>query len=194
MLLELAGTAGTLLRVGDDLGVALVPIGAPTVAIVIEELAARGTTAVIGVGYAGGLGSGLRLGDLVICTEAVRDEGTSHHYLPADTPARPDPSLCALLQSHLPAARRGATWTTDAPYRETVEEVAAHGAAGVLTVEMEAAALFAAATVCGARAAAAFCVSDLLGAEPWEHAFTAADLDEALWRAFVGARATLQDE
>jgi purine-nucleoside phosphorylase len=63
---------------------------------------------------------------------------------------------------------RGPSWTTDAPYRETRREAATHRLEGVLTVEMEAAALFAAARQLGVQAAAVFVVADRLLVSGWE--------------------------
>jgi purine-nucleoside phosphorylase len=78
------------------------------------------------------------------------------------------------------AFQRGATWTIDAPYRETVDEVRHYRANGVLTVEMEAAALFAVATVRGVEAASAFVLSDLLGETEWMPDFGAPQLNAQL--------------
>ena len=79
-----------------------------------------------------------------------------------------------------PGFRRGATWTIDTPYRETIDEVRHYRAAGVLTVEMEAAAVFAVATVRGVSAASAFVVSDLLGETDWTPDFAAERLNDQL--------------
>ena len=84
---------------------------------------------------------------LVVATRAVRDKGTSYHYLPPEpTVASRSDVVEALLQEvnkvGLPVAA-GLVWTTDAPYRETMEQVDHHAAAGALAVEMQAASLFA---------------------------------------------------
>jgi uridine phosphorylase len=83
----------------------------------------------------------------VLLTSAVRDEGTSYHYLPAGADAVPDPDLTARYGAALETAglayTTGATVTTDAPYRTTPEEIRHHRARGARSVEMEAAALFA---------------------------------------------------
>jgi hypothetical protein len=86
--------------------------------------------------------------DLRRTSRALRDEGTSYHYLPGSTFAEaPDPSLLErieragrLLSEKL---HRGSTWTTDAPYRETEAAIARARDFGTLAVEMEAAALYA---------------------------------------------------
>jgi uridine phosphorylase len=147
------------------------PIGAPVTAMTVEELGSLGVTQFLILGIAGGLDPALSLGDLVLCTRAVRDEGTSHHYLPDSVYAYPDRKLTRSLQTIIEqlgiACAMGPTWTIDAPYRETLEEVRIYRNAGVLTVEMEASALFAAAKRRGAEAAAVFAVSDKLADEGW---------------------------
>jgi uridine phosphorylase len=86
-------------------------------------------------------------------TAAVRDEGTSYHYLPAGEEAVPSPQALAAIKRVLArqdmAYHSGKTWTTDAFYRETPKRVAARRAQGCITVEMEAAALFAVAAFRG---------------------------------------------
>jgi uridine phosphorylase len=176
-----------LIVLSSGLGFALLPIGAPMAAIIVEELAPLGTAAFIGIGAAGGIGDGLAPGDLVVCSSALRDEGTSHHYAPPERFALPDAALTARLRARLPAAAYGPTWTIDAPYQETAEEIACYQDEGILTVEMEAAALFTVARLRGVAAASAFCVSDVLHGEQWEPHFGAADVRQALWTLFEAA-------
>jgi uridine phosphorylase len=189
--LERAAAGSVLLRLTPDLGLARLPIGAPVAAIAVEELAARGTELFIGVGTAGALGERLAAGDLVVCSAALRDEGTSHHYAPTEQFAFPDPALTALLREVVPKAAYGPSWTTDAPYRETSEEIAKYRAEGILTVEMEASCLFTVARTVGVRAAAVFVVSDVLHGERWEPHFGSTDILEGLWILFEAAEACL---
>ena len=85
----------------------------------------------------------------ILIDRAVRDEGTSHHYLPPATFAEaPDSVLLTVAEQELLGLRgisvhRGPTWTTDAPYRETEAAIASARDLGALAVEMEAAALYA---------------------------------------------------
>nr|WP_294524093.1 hypothetical protein [uncultured Rhodopila sp.] len=79
---------------------------------------------------------------------ALRDEGTSYHYLPSDSEyAAADPVLLVIAETALTnvgdPVERGATWTTDAPYRETLHAIDAARAEGIWAVEMEAAARYA---------------------------------------------------
>ncbi|MGD0063625.1 MAG: nucleoside phosphorylase [Streptosporangiaceae bacterium] len=150
-------------------------IGAPAATEVLEELAALGTSAVVSVGTAGSLQRDLEPGDLVLCEAAIRDEGVSHHYLPAGRLApAPEPmtgALGAAMERAGLTFRTGVSWTIDTPYRETVAEARHYQAEGVLCVEMEAAALFAVAQVRGLQLASAFVISDSLAELVWNPRF-----------------------
>jgi uridine phosphorylase len=128
----------------------------------------------------------LPIGSTVLVEGAEREDGTSHHYLPMGEVVAADAELAARLERSLVARGaqpvRGRTWTIDAPYRETVGGVRRHREAGVLVVEMEAAAIFAVARVRGIRAALAVAVSDELF-DAWNPGFGHADYLAALLRA-----------
>ncbi len=132
------------------LGVVSCAVGGAFAVLVAEQLAEMGAGLVVSISSAGALVAGSRAGDLVVVGDALRDEGTSYHYLPPAplVAAGGDASataLSALRTLGLPG-RCARTWTTDAPYRETPTSVAAARAAGAEIVEMEAAALYAFAT------------------------------------------------
>jgi uridine phosphorylase len=163
-------------RAGAGVGVVVIPgPGAPFAAIVVEELAALGVRDFVIVGMAGSLQPELRVGSLVLCRQALRDEGTSHHYAPPAEFAEPSPQLTRQIRGALARSGRpyteGTTWTTDAPYRETVAEVRRYRRRGILTVEMEAAAVFCVARRLRRRAAALFVISDHLDESGWEPGF-----------------------
>ena len=151
-------------------------IGSPAAAVILEELAAWGVGRIVSVGTAGALQPHLRPGRVVLCTAAIRDEGTSHHYVPPERLATPAPALTDRLGACLRGAgldpAEGCSWTTDAPYRETAAEILRYREEGVLTVEMEAAALFSVAGHRGVEVASVLVVSDSL-AEVWEPHFHA---------------------
>lgn len=134
-------------------------IGAPAAVAQLEVLSSLGVRDFLSLGTAGGLGPEQAPGDVVVLTGAIRDEGSSYHYAAPEAEVRPDADLTvalahALARSEIPHAS-GWTWTTDAPYRETVEEIAEYRCRGVLTVEMEASALFAVARARSVRLASA---------------------------------------
>ncbi|MBF0544898.1 MAG: nucleoside phosphorylase [Candidatus Riflebacteria bacterium] len=122
-------------------------IGAPMAAGLLEEVVAFGCEKFVACGGAGALRTEMPLGKLVIVTSAVRDEGTSYHYIePSREIAAEIDSVeileKTLIRNSLPFLK-GKTWTIDAPYRETREKVQMRRSEGCLTVEMEAAAFIA---------------------------------------------------
>lgn len=123
------------------------PVGAPKAAAILEEVIALGATKVIACGGAGVLDRAVKVGDIIIPTAAVRDEGTSYHYLPPSREIAADPDVIVavesiLIEHHIPF-QKAKTWTTDGVFRETPDKVSLRKSEGCLTVEMEAAALFA---------------------------------------------------
>ncbi len=170
-------------------------IGAPAVTTILELMVALGTKQFISIGAAGGLQKNLRVGDIVVCDKAVRDEGVSHHYLPSAPYSYPSPQLTEQLRQQIEKAGaryyKGGSWTIDAPYRETVEEARHYQSEGILTVEMEAAARFAVAEVRHVELAAAFVISDSLADLVWNPQFDAGEVREGLIRLYDAARACL---
>jgi len=163
------GSGGTGSRtVGQVAGVpvalARITVGAPAAALVLEVAIARGVRTILVVGSAGSLQRDLLLGSTVVVEGAEREDGTSHHYLPAGEVVTADPALTQLLEDGARARGltpiRGRSWTIDAPYRETVGAIQRHRSAGVAVVEMEAAAIFAVARVRRVRAGLLVAVSD----------------------------------
>jgi uridine phosphorylase len=131
---------------GETAGIIGCAVGAPFAVLVAEELFACGCRTLISLTSAGQIVAAGRPPYFVIIDRALRDEGTSYHYAaPADF-AEADPRMvAAAMQALTDAGLRayvGPSWTTDAPFRETAEAVAAARAKGVLAVEMEAAALY----------------------------------------------------
>jgi uridine phosphorylase len=150
-------------------------IGAPGAVIHLEEFIEWGVEKFVSVGTAGGLQRSLGIGDLVLCERAIRDEGSSHHYLKPSKYAYPSPALTDRLRQALQSRRlkftSGTSWSIDTPYRETISEARTYRREGVLTVEMEAAALFAVGKYRKAEVAALFSVSDSLIELPWKPKF-----------------------
>ena len=177
---------------GAPIAAARVMIGAPAAAITVENAIARGVRNVLVVGSAGSLRSDLPIGSAVLVAGAEREDGTSHHYLPMGEVVEADAALSERLDHHARARGlrpiRGRAWTIDAPFRETAAAVRRHREAGVLVVEMEAAAMFAVARVRGVRAALLVSVSDELSAPIWRPGF---DDQRYLSTLAAGAEAVL---
>lgn len=147
-------------------------VGAPLAAGLLEEAIALGCRSFVACGGAGVLDATLALGHIVIPTAAVRDEGTSYHYLPPSREVAPSRVAVTAIERVL--RQRGApyvagkTWTTDAIYRETAAKVARRRAEGCLTVEMEAAAFFAVAQFRGVSFGQVLYGGDDLSGEQWD--------------------------
>ncbi len=133
----------------DDPLCGIVPrtIGGPYSVLVAEQMAVCGADVVVGLASAGRLNRDLPLPSVVVADKAIRDEGTSSHYLEPGRTVAGHPRVADALQDALPQVglpvRRGLVWTTDAPYRETSSQISRHAADGALAVEMQAASLFA---------------------------------------------------
>lgn len=171
-------------------------IGAPVAVFMLEWLAALGVRNTLLIGFSGGLLETQKAGDLVLCSRALRDEGTSQHYLPPAEYSLPDASLTKRLDLALNTLgyshSTGPTWTTDAPLRETSAEIEHYRMQGILTVEMEAAALFAAAEYLGVSCAAAFAVGDTPKDGRWQVSFDRLGLQGGLERLSDAALAALR--
>lgn len=136
------------LPVGDTpIGIIARTIGGPYAVLVAEQLRVSGAELILGLTSAGRVAPSLPLPSFVIPQSAIRDEGTSYHYLPASPSVPAAPELIEPLRDALlPLGRNvvaGPVWSTDAPYRETHQQLQHFAAMGVLAVEMQAASLFA---------------------------------------------------
>jgi uridine phosphorylase len=147
-------------------------VGAPLAVMTLEELIAMGARRVVAVGGAGVLVPELVLGHAVIVGSAVRDEGTSFHYLRPGRVVDADPHGVDVLRRTLDDAGlphvTGRTWTTDAVYRETRGRVERRRAEGCLTVDMEASAFIAVARYRGIRFAQLLLAADSLAGQAWD--------------------------
>lgn len=129
------------------LGIIGYTVGAPFAVLVAEELFASGCQLLINITSSGQIVPKERPPFFVLIEKALRDEGTSYHYVPSSDFSTIDNELLDLLDgafSNLPTpVYRGATWTTDAPFRETEHAINQAKHLDILAVEMEAAALYA---------------------------------------------------
>jgi uridine phosphorylase len=137
----------TFLIGAQVIGIVGCAVGAPFAVLIAEELFASGCHFLISVTSAGQITPTAKLPYFVVIDRALRDEGTSYHYAPPSEYSEADPELIAVTTRALKAngvnAITGASWTTDAPFREIEEGIAAARSKGILAVEMEAAALYA---------------------------------------------------
>ncbi len=144
----------------ETVGIVGCAVGAPFAVLVAEQLFASGCRFLISLTSAGQIQPAGAPPYFVVIDRALRDEGTSYHYAAPIMFAEADPALVAVAIDALKGAGlhayAGASWTTDAPFRETAEAIEAARAKGIVAVEMEAAALY---TFSRARGAAVLCLA-----------------------------------
>lgn len=132
---------------GTEIGIIPCAVGAPYAVLVAEQLFASRCKLLISVTSAGIITEEPIPRQFALITEAIRDEGTSYHYLPPDKPARISNRLLNQLRKKKNDDDNlffeGKSWTTDAPYRETASSINAMKDRGLTCVEMEASALYA---------------------------------------------------
>ena len=140
---------------GRRVGIVGCVVGASFAVLVAEELFASGCRLLVSLTSAGQITPAGQTPYFVLIDRALRDEGTSYHYAPPAEFAEADADLVRIAAAALaqggPHCVVGASWTTDAPFRETAESIEAARARGILAVEMEAAALYAYARATGVR-------------------------------------------
>jgi uridine phosphorylase len=152
---------------GQRVGIIGCAVGAPFAVLVAEELFASGCRFLLSLTSAGQISAIRPPPYFVIIDRALRDEGTSYHYASAADYAEADPTWVALARRAVAEAGLeaivGATWTTDAPFRETADAIAAAKEKGMLGVEMEAAALYAFARASGSAVLCLAHVTNTMG-------------------------------
>ncbi len=147
-------------------------IGAPLAAGMLEEVIAMGAKYFIACGGCGVLDDHVAVNHPFIVTSAIRDEGTSYHYLPPASEVDAHPHAIEAIQTALNARNIAysltKTWTTDAIYRETADKRLKRMAAGCEVVEMEAAAFFAVAQFRNVVFGQLLYAGDLVKPEGWD--------------------------
>jgi len=159
-------------------------MGAPYAVMLLETLVAMGAKKILFYGWCGAVSKKVCIGDILLPTEAVIDEGTSRHYPNREEgadqmrrPKRVAPSagvqeaLRGEMMRRRMAFHEGPVWTTDAIFRETPRKTAHHQRQGVSAVEMEASALFSAGRFHGVAVGAVMVVSDEIASFTWVPGF-----------------------
>ena len=151
-------------------------VGAPYAVMVLETLIAWGARRFIFWGWSGAISREVGIGDIIVPSAAIIDEGTSLHYgAQLGSISRPADSVTELIVEGLVhqgcAFHRGSIWTTDGIFRETAEKVKAFQSRGALAVEMELSALFTAACFRQVELGGLLVVSDELSTYRWRPGF-----------------------
>jgi len=156
--------------------------GASTSVMMLEEMIASGVKRVLMLGYAGSISPLVTVGDIVIPTWGIREEGASHHYFQAGHEARPSKQLTSRLEHGIEGDEffEGGVWTTDGVFRETRAKVARYAKMGVLAVEMECTALMCVSEYRHVKFAAILAISDEVFGEKWVPAFRSRRLSRAM--------------
>lgn len=146
-------------------------VGAPVTATVTENLVAAGAEVVVMLGGCACLQTDIAPDAAVLPTAAIRDEGVSYHYLPADEQVTATEGLVDSLEATFADAGfdtpRGRTWTTSAMYRETVPEIEHYRDEGVVSLDMESAALWAVCRYRGVDTATVHQIGDYVASDGW---------------------------
>jgi uridine phosphorylase len=151
-------------------------IGAPCGAMILETLIAWGVTRIVFMGWCGGVSKDVHIGDMILPTGAMVDEGTSLHYLRKTMDIVPPSNVILektrqVLESARMTCHEGLVWTTDAAFRETREAVISFQARAVLAVEMELSALLSVGSFQGVHVSGLLVVSDELSSLTWKPGF-----------------------
>ena len=156
---------------GHSLALFMSRIGAPACIVQYEELFAMGLEKVVVFGTCGVLDSKIDDLAIIIPNAAIRDEGTSYHYMKASDEVKTNPKyvdeFIKLLDEHKYSYTIGKTWTTDAPYRETRSKVLKRKEQGCVCVDMECSAIFA--------------LAEFRNKEVFQFFYAADNLDSAKW-------------
>ncbi|MBN2240077.1 MAG: nucleoside phosphorylase [Dehalococcoidales bacterium] len=175
---------------GKKIGIAAdFGFGAPIAVSIMEQLIGAGVKKFVNLGIAGTLQKHVEIGDIVVCDKAVRDEGTSYHYVKSEKFSYPSDGITGDIKDALDLKGvsfiTGGTWTTDAPYRETVAEVQHYQSEGIVTVDMEASALFALAQFRDVQIGSLFTISDSLAHLDWKPEFDSEKTMKGLETIFI---------
>jgi purine-nucleoside phosphorylase len=151
-------------------------VGSPYAVMLLETLIAWGVEKIIFFGWCGAISQDVKIGDIIIPTGAIIDEGTSKHYhKEKDNLSRPSSYILKNTKETLTKAglafHEGNVWSTDAIYRETCEKVKFYQEKNILAVEMELSALFTVGKFRNVQMGGILVVSDELSTLTWKPGF-----------------------
>ena len=148
------------------------PVGAASCVGIVEDLIQFGMKKLVLFGTCGVLDQDIKETSIIIPRSALRDEGTSYHYLPASDEVEVNQSSLPLFQDCLEKYQIshtiGKVWTTDAPYRETIGKMKRRKESGAICVDMECSAVAALAAFRGFELCHFFYAADHLSEEKWD--------------------------
>ncbi len=157
---------------GMPIAITLFPVGAAATVELVEELIEFGAKKIFAVGYAGCLVPEVKEYGVVIPTSAIRDEGTSYHYMPVTDEIQLDADMVQAVEKFMKTTgvpfTKGKTWTTDGVYRETKDKVEKRKKQGAIMVEMECSALAAVCRFRGVKFAQILWGADTLAFEEYQ--------------------------
>ena len=157
---------------GHEIALFLSRVGAPACIVQYEELYAQGVEKIVVFGTCGVLDSSIDDLGIIVPNAAIRDEGTSYHYIPASDEIECNTKYIDIftdvLKEHNYSYTIGKTWTTDAPYRETRDKMNKRKQQGCVCVEMECSAIFALAKFRNKEAFQFFYAADNLDNVEWD--------------------------
>jgi uridine phosphorylase len=157
---------------GEKIVLVQAAVGAPLAAGQIEELSAMGCKKYIACGMCGVLQKELVVGHLIIPVAAIRDEGTSYHYIKPSREITANKRIVQIIENTLIEKKipyiKAKTWTTDAFYRETIKKISKRKKEGCATVEMETSAYIAASEYNNVEFGQILCSGDSLAGNEWD--------------------------
>jgi uridine phosphorylase len=170
---------------GKDIALFMSRVGASTCVVQYEELFAMGLEKIVVFGTCGVLDKSIDDLAIIIPNAAIRDEGTSYHYLKSAREIEVNPKyqkeFINLLNKHNYSYVTGKVWTTDAPYRETRNKVLKRKEEGCLCVDMECSAITA--------------LAQFRNKEIFQFFYAADNLDSAKWdKRSLGSNEKLSDK
>lgn len=165
----------TASNANTDISIAGPLIGAPYAAMLLETLVAWGAQKIILFGWCGGVSLNVKIGDIIVPTASIIDEGTSKHYGIRSSKAMASKNVVRKIQVELIKENikyhKGTIWSTDAIFRETPRKVKNFQKKDILAVDMEMSAFFAVGRYRSIEVGGILVVSDELATFKWRPGF-----------------------